>query len=121
MRRSRDGHLAPAAYKWWSRWREEGLDGLVDRSSRPHSCAAPDPPALEEQIAELRPDPEGGPGPDRSDARGSGLDGAPGLVSPRAQPALLNGPADGAGDPALRTRRAWRARACRHQEARPGS
>jgi len=42
------------AYKWWGRWNDEGLDGLVDRPSRarthPHRISA----ALESDIAQLR-------------------------------------------------------------------
>jgi len=48
------GVSRPTAYKWWNRWLEEGLEGLVDRSSRPRSCPHQTPAALEEQIAELR-------------------------------------------------------------------
>ncbi len=42
------------AYKWWRRWVDEGVDGLVDRPSvarsHPHKTA----PALEAAIADLR-------------------------------------------------------------------
>jgi transposase InsO family protein len=48
------GISRPTAYKWWQRWRSEGLDGLVDRSSRPKSCPHQTSAALEAQIAELR-------------------------------------------------------------------
>ena len=41
-------------YKWWRRFCEEGLEGLVDRSSRPRRCPHRTSPALEAQIAELR-------------------------------------------------------------------
>ena len=54
-------HVAPemgisraTGYKWWKRFRQEGIDGLVDRSSRPHRCPHRTGPALEAQIAELR-------------------------------------------------------------------
>ena len=54
-------HVAPemgvsraTGYKWWRRFCEEGLDGLVDRSSRPRRCPHRTSPALEAQIAELR-------------------------------------------------------------------
>jgi transposase InsO family protein len=54
-------HVAPemgisraTGYKWWKRFREEGIDGLVDRSSRPHCCPHRTAPDLEAQIAELR-------------------------------------------------------------------
>ncbi|MCZ7530377.1 MAG: leucine zipper domain-containing protein [Acidimicrobiia bacterium] len=31
-------HLRQCAHKWWSRYRDEGVEGLEDRSSRPLSC-----------------------------------------------------------------------------------
>jgi len=42
------------AHKWWRRFREEGIDGLADRSSRPAGCPARTPPAVEQQVVELR-------------------------------------------------------------------
>jgi transposase InsO family protein len=42
------------AYKWLRRWREEGLAGLTERSSRPHRCPRRTPPALEASILERR-------------------------------------------------------------------
>jgi len=42
------------AHKWWSRYRTEGLDGLRDRSSRPHSCPHQTPPRVERRIVALR-------------------------------------------------------------------
>jgi len=54
-------HVAPemgisraTGYKWCRRFREEGVEGLVDRSSRPHRCPHRTAPAMEAQIAELR-------------------------------------------------------------------
>lgn len=54
-------HVAPemgisraTGYKWWRRFCEEGVDGLVDRSSRPHRCPHRTAPSVEAQIAELR-------------------------------------------------------------------
>jgi transposase InsO family protein len=54
-------HVAPemgvsraTGYKWWKRFREEGLEGLVDRSSRPRQCPHRTSHQLEAQIAELR-------------------------------------------------------------------
>jgi transposase InsO family protein len=41
-------------YKWWRRFCEEGVEGLVDRSSRPHHCPHRTAPGVEAQIAELR-------------------------------------------------------------------
>ncbi len=42
------------AYKWLKRFREEGEIGLMDRSSRPHSCPRATAVALVEQLIELR-------------------------------------------------------------------
>ena len=54
-------HVAPemgisraTGYKWWRRFCEEGVGGLVDRSSRPHRCPHRTPAGVEAQIAELR-------------------------------------------------------------------
>jgi transposase InsO family protein len=41
-------------YKWWRRFCQEGVEGLVDRSSRPHRCPHRTAPGVEAQIAELR-------------------------------------------------------------------
>ena len=35
------------AHKWWTRYRDEGEAGLVDRSSRPKSCPHQTPPKVE--------------------------------------------------------------------------
>jgi len=48
------GVSRPTAYKWWRRWQAEGVDGLVDRSSRPHRCPHRTPAPIEAQILELR-------------------------------------------------------------------
>jgi transposase InsO family protein len=48
------GISRPTAYKWWHRWQAGGLDGLVDRSSRPWSCPHQTPPEVEASIEELR-------------------------------------------------------------------
>ena len=42
------------AYKWLRRWREEGLAGLADRSSRPHRCPRRTAPDVEASILERR-------------------------------------------------------------------
>ena len=42
------------AYKWLRRFREEGADGLDDRSSRPRSCPHALPPAIRAQVLEQR-------------------------------------------------------------------
>lgn len=44
----------PTGYKWLARYREEGFEGLRDRSHRPHSCPHSTPPATVERILELR-------------------------------------------------------------------
>lgn len=44
----------PTGYKWIERYREEGLEGLQDRSHRPHSCPHSTPPATIDRILELR-------------------------------------------------------------------
>jgi transposase InsO family protein len=41
-------------YKWWKRYCAEGVEGLVDRSSRPRHCPHRTSPTIEAQIAELR-------------------------------------------------------------------
>lgn len=41
-------------YKWLRRWRDEGLGGLEDRSSRPRACPHRTPAAVEARIVELR-------------------------------------------------------------------
>src|SRR5918994_1518814 len=48
------GVSRPTAYKWWRRWRAEGIAGLVDRSSRPRSCPHRSPVCLEAAVVELR-------------------------------------------------------------------
>jgi transposase InsO family protein len=42
------------AHKWWRRYRDEGLAGLVDRSSRPASCSHQTPARVERRIVALR-------------------------------------------------------------------
>ena len=42
------------AYKWLQRFREEGAEGLVDRSSRPIHCPHATPPAVVAQLIERR-------------------------------------------------------------------
>ena len=48
------GISRPTAYKWWHRWDELGIEGLVDRSSRPNFCPHQTTPVIEAQIEELR-------------------------------------------------------------------
>jgi transposase len=54
-------HVAPemgisraTGYKWWKRFCEEGVEGLADRSSRPHRCPHRTAQDLEAQIRDLR-------------------------------------------------------------------
>jgi transposase InsO family protein len=42
------------AYVWWRRYREEGVSGLLDRSSRPHRCPNKTKPSRERRITTLR-------------------------------------------------------------------
>jgi transposase InsO family protein len=42
------------AHKWWRRYRDDGSDGLVDRSSRPHSCPHQTSARVERRIVALR-------------------------------------------------------------------
>jgi transposase InsO family protein len=42
------------AHKWWRRYRDNGLAGLEDRSSRPRSCPHQTPARLERRIVALR-------------------------------------------------------------------
>jgi transposase InsO family protein len=42
------------AHKWWGRYRDEGVDGLRDRSSRPWSCPHQTPAKTERRIVALR-------------------------------------------------------------------
>lgn len=42
------------AYKWLARWRSEGLAGLQDRSSRPHSMPTRTSPERESEVVALR-------------------------------------------------------------------
>jgi transposase InsO family protein len=42
------------AHRWVARFRAEGEAGLVDRSSRPHSCPRRTPVEVEQQVLELR-------------------------------------------------------------------
>jgi transposase InsO family protein len=59
------------AHKWWSRYRAEGTAGLVDRSSRPHSCPHQTPARVERRIVALRQSRKLGP------ARLAGIVGVP--------------------------------------------
>jgi transposase InsO family protein len=59
------------AHKWWRRYREEGIEGLRDRSSRPHSCPHQTPAKVERRIVALRQSRRLGP------ARLAGIVGVP--------------------------------------------
>ena len=81
------------AYKWWARWRAEGDAGLLDRSSRPHSCPTRTPPRLERRVEVLRCKRKLGP------ARIAGITGLPAstvyriLCPPGHKPLRGRGPA----------------------------
>jgi transposase InsO family protein len=59
------------AHKWWRRFREEGVDGLADRSSRPRSCPHQTSARVERRIVALRQSRKLGP------ARLAGIVGVP--------------------------------------------
>jgi transposase InsO family protein len=59
------------AHKWWRRFQLEGLDGLRDRSSRPHRSPNQTPARLERRIVALRQSRKLGP------ARLAGIVGVP--------------------------------------------
>jgi transposase InsO family protein len=61
----------PCAYKWWRRYRDEGVAGLEDRSSRPRSCPHQTPARVERRIVALRQSRKLGP------ARLAGIVGVP--------------------------------------------
>jgi transposase len=44
----------PTAYRWINRYNETGPEGLVDRSSRPHSCSHTTLESIENTILVLR-------------------------------------------------------------------
>lgn len=48
------GVTVRTAYKWLKRFRQEGPEGLVDRSSRPHRCPHATPRAIADQVLEKR-------------------------------------------------------------------
>jgi transposase InsO family protein len=59
------------AHKWWRRYRDEGIAGLEDRSSRPWSCPHQTPARVERRIVALRQSRKLGP------ARLAGIVGVP--------------------------------------------
>jgi transposase InsO family protein len=48
------GISRPTGYLWWTRYRQEGLAGIAERSRRPRLSPEQTPPALEEQVVKLR-------------------------------------------------------------------
>jgi transposase InsO family protein len=48
-------------YKWWDRWRTEGMAGLENRSSRPRTSPTRTPESVEQQVLALRRDRRLGP------------------------------------------------------------
>src|ERR1700760_5175632 len=48
------GISRPTAYKWWRRWQADGVEGLVDRSSRPHRSPTRTSSGVEAAIVQLR-------------------------------------------------------------------
>src|SRR4051794_34366326 len=59
------------AHKWWRRYRDDGVAGLEDRSSRPRSCPHQTPARVERRIVALRQSRKLGP------ARLAGIVGVP--------------------------------------------
>jgi transposase InsO family protein len=59
------------AYKWWRRYQAEGIEGLRDRSSRPHTCPHQTSARVERRIVALRQSRKLGP------ARLAGIVGVP--------------------------------------------
>ena len=55
------GVSRPTAYKWWRRWCDSGLEGLVDRPSRAQRCPHRTAPEVEAEILRLRTELKGGP------------------------------------------------------------
>jgi transposase InsO family protein len=50
------------AHRWVNRFNEAGVDGLEDRSSRPHSCPSQTAPDVEERVLAARREQRCGPG-----------------------------------------------------------
>jgi transposase-like protein len=67
------------AHRWVRRFREEGVSGLANRSSRPHRCPRRTAPAVETAVVELR----------RTARRGQDWIGAELAVPPRTVCAIL--------------------------------
>jgi hypothetical protein len=59
------------AHKWWARYLVEGVEGLEDRSSRPHRCPHRTPARVERRIVAFRQSRKLGP------ARLAGIVGVP--------------------------------------------
>ena len=55
------GVSVATVYKWWRRHREEGVEGLADRSSRPHSSPRRLSPELEAKVLRTRQELRWGP------------------------------------------------------------
>src|SRR6476619_4451337 len=48
------GVSRPTLHAWLARYEQEGLEGLVDRSHRPHACPHQMDPAVEVAVLEVR-------------------------------------------------------------------
>ncbi|MBT0963744.1 helix-turn-helix domain-containing protein, partial [Denitromonas iodatirespirans] len=53
---SRYGISRKTGYKWLGRYRRDGVEGLEERSRRPHHCATAYPFAVRQAVIELRTD-----------------------------------------------------------------
>src|SRR5258708_1918861 len=44
----------PTGYLWWKRYQAEGVDGLQEKSRKPHQSPGKTKPEVEERVVELR-------------------------------------------------------------------
>ena len=94
------GISRPTAYKWWHRWDELGVAGLVDRSSRPRSCPHQTSPPSNRRSRSCGAH-SSSARPASATAGGAAFDGAPGADPFGDQPAVVDGPPHRSGDPSL--------------------
>ena len=102
--------------KWVARFLAEGVEGLQDRSSRPHRLHEPTPAAIVEKVEALRRQRWTGK-QIAAEARRLAGDRQPHPQAPRPQSHRRAGA--GRAGPPLRARASRRADPHRHQEARP--
>ena len=78
---------AKTVRKWRDRFLAEGVDGLLDRSSRPHCSPNQTRPAIQRRVVALRTSASLGCRPHRPRARPGPLDGASDPAPRRSRPA----------------------------------